>query len=301
LDRWRSSNKSKIQNPESKIFPVGVTLALLAIMAAEQWTVLTPTTPLPQGGALPPAYQWLADHPDGGVLAEFPMAIGLRDPARTTLRMFYQGRHQHPLVNGYSSFLPPTYVELAHALDHDVLFPAQDVGIMQSLGVHYLLFERHAYKKSHWRRLIEQLPHYAPVQPVRDFGDEYYGHALFTLAPLAASDQLRLGVALPERAPSGATVPLTVTLTNRYTYPLLTRLQPQLALDLHWEPVEGGATGPPARRRLDVPLALAPGATAFPLDLPVPTAPGRYRLLVQPVLPAPPYQIGPPPVVTVGG
>jgi hypothetical protein len=297
--RWKIY-ASKIQNPKSKIIMVGVTLLLMAVMVAEQWTVLTPTTPLPQGGALPAAYQWLADHPDGGVLAELPMAVGLRDPARTTLRMFYQGRHHHPLVNGYSSFIPPTYIELAQALDEDVLFTAQDVGLLQSLGVRYLLFERHAYQRSHWGRMMDQMPQFAPMTLAQHFGDEYYGHALFTVAPLAASDYLRLEVDLPERVAPGATIPLTLTVTNGYAYPLLTRLQPQLALDLQWEPPAGGAAAPPLRRQVAVPLVLAPGPATFRLDLPTPAPSGQYRLRVQPVRPAPPYQVGSPPAVTVG-
>ena len=51
-------------------------------MSWEQWPVLTPTTPLPNGGSLPPVYHWLAAHPDGGAVADFPVIVGLRDPPR---------------------------------------------------------------------------------------------------------------------------------------------------------------------------------------------------------------------------
>jgi MYXO-CTERM domain-containing protein len=300
------SRQSHLPGPGSRIVSAGLTLALLAVMAAEQWTVLTPTTPLPEGGATPPVYQWLAARPDRGVVAELPIAVGLRDPARTTLRMFYQGAHQHPLINGYSSFIPPTYSEIALALDHEVALTPGDIGILQSLEVRYLIFDRLAYKRSHWRQIMDSLPDYPPVQDVRQFGNEFNGSAAVTLAPLTDADHLRLDAALPSEAAAGATIPLTITLTNAYTYPLLTRLQPQLALAAEWEPVDGAsvpAGASTSRSLIATPLTLDAGRHTFVTAIVVPgdrhTQPRRYRLRLGVIRPAPMYRLSAEPLVTI--
>ncbi len=270
-----------------------LTVVLLGVLCWEQWPVLTPTTPLPNKGVVPPAYRWLAAHPDNGVLADFPIAIGLRDPLRTTTRMYYQGAHGHPLLNGYSSFIPPTYSEIARALDSNVEVTPQDIGILQSMDVRYLVFNRPAYKRSHWQRLQARLAGYAEARLITDYGDEFGGDALYILAPLPDAARLRLSGALPSRLAPGPTVPLTITITNAYTYPLLTRLQPRLALEAAWVRAGGGAAPPagawPLRCEVDLPLVLPQGTHTFATGLPPPPA-GRWALHLRLAGPAPHYQ-----------
>ncbi len=268
-----------------------LTVVLLGVLCWEQWPVLTPTTVLPNKGVLPPAYRWLADHPDNGVLADFPIAIGLRDPLRTTARMYYQGAHGHPLLNGYSSFIPPTYSEIAHALDSTADVTPQDIGILQSLDVRYMVFNSPSYKRSHWQRIQTRLAAIAEARLITDNGDEFGGDALYTLAPLPDAARLRLAGALPPHLAPGPTVPLTVTITNIYTYPLLTRLQPRLALEAAWaqagDPPPAGTW--PLRCDLDLPLALPQGAHTFTTRVPAPPA-GRWALHLRLAEPAPHYQ-----------
>jgi hypothetical protein len=274
------------------LLAIPATVALLGVMSWEQWSVLTPTTPLPNGGTLPPAYQWLAGHPDGGVLADFPVIAGLRDPTRATTRMYYQGSHGHPLLNGYSSFIPPTYAEIAHQLDDDVAILPQDIGLLQSLDVRYLVFHRPAYKKAHWQRIQTDLAQYPEVGRVLAYGDEFNGDGLYSLAPLPAAAHLRLSGALPSPLPADPTVPLTVTITNGYRYPLLTRLQPRLALEATWVPAPPDAGSPaagPLRCEVDVPLLLPQGTYSFTARLPRPPS-GHHVLHLRVVAPAAAYQ-----------
>ena len=186
-----------------RLIALPATALLLGIMSWEQWPVLTPTTPLPNGGSLPAAYRWLAAHPDGGVLADFPVLVGLRDPLRATTRMYFQGSHGHPLLNGYSSFIPPTYAEIAHQLDDNVAITPEDIGLLQSMDVRYLVFHQPAYKKSHWRRMQTDLAGYPEAHLIMQYGDEFEGDALYSLAPLPAEATLRLSGTLPRSFPPG--------------------------------------------------------------------------------------------------
>ncbi len=207
-----------------------VLLLLGGTIMAEQWVTPLAMVPLPTRAVrIPAVYRWLAAHPDGGVLIELPVGPGLRDATVEGRRMYYQSWHNHPLVNGYSSFRPPTYVEMLTALDRQYsLFTAAQLGTLQSLDVRYLVFHESSYKKAAWSQLAATLnssPHLHPVGRFRagPHGDDY----LYALDPRPA--EVRLQVTLDPTA-AGAT---QVTFRNPYTYPLLSRLRPTLDLTAH--------------------------------------------------------------------
>jgi hypothetical protein len=279
----------------STLVRAGIGLFVLAVMAGEQWVVLTPTTAVAQGAATPPVVQWLAARPDGGVVVEFPLAAGLQDPSRTGLTMFYQTIHQHPLVNGYSSFLPPGYTDLVRQLDEDVAITPADIGILQSLDVRYIVFDRPAYKTSHWALIQDNLRGFPEAHRAGEWGDEFAGSMVYTLDPLPPAADLTLTATLPAQAAPGATVPLTITLTHTYRYPLLTRLQPQLSLAGVWSLLDDGPdNGPPpgasVRLALTPPLVLAPGTYTLTTGISAPAQPGHYQFEVRAVGPLPHYQ-----------
>jgi hypothetical protein len=91
--------------------------ALAAVASATFLFELTPWTfgPswVPVGAAVPPAYQWLAAHGDGGPLLELPLQrINL---LRESRYMYYSTYHWLPLLNGYSSYPPASWLALADA------------------------------------------------------------------------------------------------------------------------------------------------------------------------------------------
>ena len=228
------------------MLPAALVLGLGAAMLWEQQVAPLAMVPLPVGAAaIPAVYRWLGEHPDGGVLIEMPVGVGLRDATVEGRRMYFQGWHDHPLVNGYSSFRPPTYVEMLTALDrqYSQFTPAQ-VGTLQSLDVRYLLFHQAGYKKRAWTQLLATLDgspvlHRVARFPAGPHGDDY----LYALEPRPAD--VRLMVTLGPVAGDHT----TVTFHNPYTYPLLARLRPTLDLARR----DGGQFA------IAAPLLIAPG------------------------------------------
>jgi hypothetical protein len=273
------------------------TLALLSIMCIEQWTVPTPTAPLPpkRAGSLlpqgkaPPVYNWLAMQQDNGVLAEFPVST---DAASAYIRMYYQGDHDHPLLNGHSSFVPPVYPEVARLLDEPVEVGREWVGILQSLDVRYISFYHWAYKESNWQRKMKSLTAFPEIQPAGEFEED----RVYKLAPLDEAALPRLGWRLPEAVPAGSTVPITVTVTNVYTYPLLTRLHTYLPLEVRWRKMTANGAASPERTMqigIDTPLLLDQGAHLFPISIVTPLEPGLYHLDLRVTWPIPIYKPNP--------
>ena len=217
-------------------------------------------------------------------MAELPIAVGLGEPWRVVTHIFYQQTiHSHPLLAGQSSFVPPTYVELINALDNPPDVTPTDIGLLQSMDVRYLVLNNPSYKRSHWARIVATMPTYSPVTRAASFGDMYNGDDVYTLAPLTPDQWLQLSATPPAQLSVAAPFSLTLTIRNSYTYPLLSRLRPQLQMEAGWEPVPGagGAAGEATNWQhlsLDLPLALEPGLTTHQVPLLAPATAGRYRL-----------------------
>ena len=91
----------------------------------------------------PAVYDWLAGQPPG-VVCEYPVGnlegrIGPQDPTYED----YSTRHWKPLVNGYSGFEPPSYLELKARLSD---FPSeQSLSYLRQRKVEYLLVHQGFY------------------------------------------------------------------------------------------------------------------------------------------------------------
>jgi hypothetical protein len=228
-----------------KVGSFALAATLLLLMMVEQWTVPTPSVPLPpppEGYGLtvaPPAYTWLATQQDEGVVMEFPVLPG--NALREFPIMYYQKIHRHPLINGLSSYQPEMFSEIMLRLDiaenplggYDFT-PAQ-IGMLQTLEVRYMVFNELAYKAAHWQRIRDSLAKYSEVSYV----GKYDLHQIYMLSPLPADAQLRLGWRVPATMTVGASVPITVSVVNPYSSLLLARLQPSLGLVANWQRREG--------------------------------------------------------------
>ena len=279
-------------NSRASVLTLGLA-AIVAIMTVEQWTV-TPSEPMPPGragtllakGETPPAYTWLAQQGEG-VVAEMPVIV---DATQDYTRMYYQGVHGHALMNGHSSFVPPVYNEIGIALDEPQEIGPPGIGILQSLEVRYVLVYKWAYESDRLSTLTASLGAFPEVKLAGDFVDDY----AFVLDPLPDGARLKLGWRLPPEIPLGASTPITVTITNPYKYPLLTRLQQRLELEAQW------SAGEVVKVDLDVPLTVEQGAHLYAATIIAPGTAGEYHFRMRPALPVPRYVVDEDSVVSVG-
>jgi hypothetical protein len=108
-------------------------VALIAVMAVEY-----ASSPALVAAARPSlADRWLATQP-AGVLAELPMPRLDAMWPNSESRFMYEGTvHWLPMVNGYSGFFPPSYLELLSVMES---FPdARSIQYLRDRGVRYLL------------------------------------------------------------------------------------------------------------------------------------------------------------------
>ena len=236
--------------------PLALTVVCAAIGIAEGINTF-PLAPVRVGADVPPVYRWLASSPASGAVLELP----IDDNAyHESPRAYYSTYDHRPLVDGFRSFLPPTYNDLASVLR---TFPStKAVSTLDRLGVRFVVVHR-AELDARQRELIDasQLP--PGVQIATTLGEDVVYRVTSGLPP----DGARLVEATPSCPPRpSASADLSVELLSGSGLPI-TVVRPdtrELAFSLDWVG-PGGAT----HRDLSyVPIAAA--VLASPAQLTVP-------------------------------
>jgi hypothetical protein len=140
---------------------------LLLAAGAEYWhaPLRRATVPPP-----PPVYAWLAAQPPGPVL-ELPLTVPANELNREQLRQYWSTFHWQTRVNGSSDIAPRAYTALREDLG---TFPdARGLGILQALGVRYVIVHRAQYTPAEWAALAPRYASYGvTLQRGGEFGDD---------------------------------------------------------------------------------------------------------------------------------
>ena len=106
-------------------------------------TYLTPT-------AEPPAvYRYLASLPDPVVVAELPFA----DLWYSTRYLYFATLHWKRLVNGFTSFFPPAFIERTRWLVNPVNTPERAWAALQSAGTTHIIVHTAAWDAAYARQV----------------------------------------------------------------------------------------------------------------------------------------------------
>ena len=102
----------------------------------------------------PPLYVYLARLPPG-VVAEFPMPRPQSPPHHDPRFIYMSTFHWQRLVNGYSGFFPPSYLDRLEAVAH---FPHADaVAALRAEGVRYIVVHADGYPQGEEERISTRL------------------------------------------------------------------------------------------------------------------------------------------------
>ena len=123
-----------------------------AVVLLEYW--VAPLELVPYFNAPPPLYAYLA-HLPRGVVAEFPLPSPSSPPRHDPRFMYMSTFHWMPLVNGYSGFFPPSYLERLEKL---ATFPdSQSVAVLRNDGVSYVVVHADGYPPGTREVIVERL------------------------------------------------------------------------------------------------------------------------------------------------
>ena len=132
-----------------------IALVLAALTAGE----LATTWPMVDVGGVEPVYRVLARLEPGPILE---MPFWYLEPMfpRHTYYMLQSTRHWMPLVNGYSDYLPPDFLEHVLTL---AAFPSRDsLKLLEASRVRYAIIHRYWYGDDTWATVAPRMQQFAP-------------------------------------------------------------------------------------------------------------------------------------------
>lgn len=268
--------------------PVGpaITAAVALLLLVELGAVpvrVEPAQPAPEAAALD---AWLAGQPDDGAVLHLPQS-----PTNQFANARYQvesTRHWHPLVYGYSGFIPARQQELIAAFTGDLartdgslaervnFVSADNVGILQDLGVRYLVVHREGYTDEDWSAVLAHLAAASgALEAVDGFGDDLRLYRVLS----SAAPPVTLDLAVPTAAAHGIYWEPTLLINNPSGRAALTsrELFRPVTLTVRWR----DASGREVRREerpLTLPLVVPAGESVIHLQPDQPELPGRYAV-----------------------
>jgi hypothetical protein len=126
--------------------------AVCAVLMLEYW--VAPLRLVPYPNTPPPLYAWLARQPPG-VVAELPISPADALPGAEARYAYMSTFHWMPMVNGYSGFYPPTYLDQLERLQ---AFPApSSIAALWRTGVRYVIVHTSVYSPDELQHALAEL------------------------------------------------------------------------------------------------------------------------------------------------
>jgi hypothetical protein len=153
----------------------GVIAAALIVEYAMRPMALVPVQTRPDGVAL-----WLRSQKPG-VVADLPMPVNTLAMASEARAAYRSTFHWRPIVNGYSGYYPPSYVELWPPLRS---FPDEtSLATLRSRGVTYVVVREEGYGPARFAAVVRALASRCDVVGTGPFPDGSWSAMIYTLRP----------------------------------------------------------------------------------------------------------------------
>ncbi len=146
--------------------------ACLGVVLLEFLSIPLPTRPILGRDNMPEIYQELARWPEKKVILELPLPEPGTGIGRVEgPRMYYSLFHGHTLVNGYSGFFSPAYVEVRTRLNRDTL--EENILYWKSLGINLLIIHGSELRTDDFSSLIKTLSDSSYLRLAGQFESEF--------------------------------------------------------------------------------------------------------------------------------
>lgn len=133
-----------------------------------------PAPYLTPGGPMPAVYRYLRSLPESTVVAELPFT----DLWYNTRYLLFSTYHWHPLVNGFTSFFPPAYLERVRWLVNPVRTPDEAWRALRSGQTTHVVVHTGAWDAEY----VEQLDEWLTSRGARSHGS-FDGAVVYELPP----------------------------------------------------------------------------------------------------------------------
>jgi hypothetical protein len=134
---WIRSVLARVEKPA--VSAVFFTTCMFLFLCAEMWTMpIQLIRPEDEISGHKNVVEWLKAHDKAGPVAELPLKPGSDMEAAAMLRMIV---HEHPIINGYASFTPRSYIQLKQAISADP--SGKGCRLLRAYGARYVVLHSH--------------------------------------------------------------------------------------------------------------------------------------------------------------
>jgi len=158
-----------LQNPAGNPMGIALLMGLSFLVIVEVWPNPQRLYKVPDSKKDRPWITWIQKRTDPAnplACIPFPQGRKAKDYLGTTVWMYHGLRHGRPLLNGYSGFFPPQFLELKASMAN---FPdAKSLKLLEENGARYCVIRRTSIS----RNKIEQHPEVGPRLKWRFADDE---------------------------------------------------------------------------------------------------------------------------------
>jgi hypothetical protein len=179
--------------------PIGqaiLALCLLSLFALELGFKSLPLTKIPTDNDVPEVYRWLAVEKPGPIV-ELPIGMPYIEPYMY-FYMYFSTYHWLPIVNGWSGFLPPSYLQIVRELQG---LPSREaVEFLSAIGIRALVLHRDRLppqKALYWSQVRAAA---VGLEEVAAFGSDL----VYTLPTVEVTQQVHTELPTPGQLPIGA-------------------------------------------------------------------------------------------------
>lgn len=163
------------------LLSAGVGFAVLALLVLDVMTVALPMAPVPLKKDFPAVYTWLERQPGDAPTVEVPLA-DYRPTSKSEIdekqwlelepaRTYYSTLHWKKLLNGFSAFIPRSYVDAARAMEG---FPSRDsIHFLEGLGIEYVLVHSAELEPGDLQRIEQWAAQHDDIRLVKRSGPDY--------------------------------------------------------------------------------------------------------------------------------
>ncbi|UCF95288.1 MAG: discoidin domain-containing protein, partial [Desulfobacterales bacterium] len=155
-----------------------VAVVVISIMSLlEYLSIPIPVQAFPVGEQIPEVYKWLASQEGECPTVEIPfekehsLIYQIEGP-----RVYYSIYHRKRLLNGYSGYFPPLYMELVRRME--ILPLARNIKDWSQLGIRYVILHSGLYKPEDFEKIKAEL---TQLQSQIRFARQFGSHVVYEL------------------------------------------------------------------------------------------------------------------------
>lgn len=233
----------------------------------------------PADDQIPEMYKWLSNESDDFAIVELPTGNVVGNTLHyDTKYMYYSTYHWKKLVNGYSGFFPPKYMELLKELQ---TFPSNEsIQILHSLKIRYIIIHSGDLNQDKWNAMNSKITNkYKNLKLEKVFGQDYVYIIDFEKGVDSPINVDIVSTSVPKLVQKGGIYQGSVTFYNYDTVDYITEPLEKVRVAINYSSNKNIGSLDESTTMLPLKIT-SQSATYIPFNINSPKSTGEYDVLI---------------------